>query len=188
MEQPLDVGPSLLWKVLELVPEFVIALDRDSIVRYINRVEPGYERELVIGMKALAIIAPDSHAVFTEAFAAVLDTGEEREYEVETTAPDGTAHWYRSRMSPVVQDGKIAGVVLLASNVTELRAAQARAAQLGRLLPLCAWCGKIRSTEGTWETIESYLDRELDRKVSHALCDECFQRQMTDLKRQVGPE
>ena len=65
----------------------------------------------------------------------------------------------------------------MATNVTELKAAREAVAQLRRLLPICAWCGRIRNNEGSWETIENYLGNKMNTQITHGLCSECYQRE-----------
>jgi PAS domain S-box-containing protein len=152
-------------------------------VRYVNHVEPGYDRDQVIGMPAESVIIPSSLAVFRASMESVLADGGVEEYDVEAAMTDGSTAWYRSRMTPFRRGGGIAGVVLVATNVTELKIAEESAAQLRRLLPICAWCEQIQDEDGVWETFESYLAKRDDTKVSHGLCPECFGRQMDGLDR-----
>lgn len=170
-----------LRKILESIPEFVIVVDRDGLIRYTNRLEPGFSRDEVIGMQAESVLLPGSKRAFREASLSVLSGGENAEYEAEVTLPDGTVAWYRSQMSPYRDDGEITGVVLVAENITELRLAQESAAALRKLLPICAWCDRIRDDAGTWESLEAYVARKEDAKVSHGLCEDCFKRQMEGL-------
>ena len=41
------------------------------------------------------------------------------------------------------------------------------------LVPLCAWCHKVRSPEGNWQGLEGYLSDQLRVSVSHGMCPEC---------------
>jgi hypothetical protein len=116
MNEPLDNDAGALGKILASIPEIVMLVDRDGVMRYINKVEAGYDR---------------SHAV-----------------------------------------------VVLATNVTELKLAQAEAARLRQLLPICAWCDRIQNSRGSWESIERYLGSEMRTQITHGLCPECCERQL----------
>lgn len=170
-----------LTKILESIPDFVLMVDRDGLIQYINRLEPGFSRDEVIGMHAESVMFPGSKRAFREAFHSVVSGGENAKYEVEVVLPDGTGAWYRSQMYPHRDGGEIVGVVLVAQNITELRLAQESAAALRKLLPICAWCDRIRDDAGRWESLEAYVARKEDAKVSHGLCADCFQRQTEDL-------
>jgi PAS domain S-box-containing protein len=165
-----------LGRILSAIPEFIIVIDREGTIRYVNRVEEGYEREAVIGISAEAMISPDTVENFRSALRSVRETGEVAEYEVDLTAPDGSRQWYRSRMLPVGGDSPIDLVLLVSSNVTEIRAAQAEAEKLRQLLPICAWCGRIRTDAGEWESIERYVSRSAGKRVTHGMCGDCAER------------
>lgn len=45
--------------------------------------------------------------------------------------------------------------------------------QLTGLLPVCSCCKKIRNSEGTWQSLEAYLNTVADVKLSHGLCRDC---------------
>lgn len=60
--------------------------------------------------------------------------------------------------------------------VDELRLALARVKTLSGLLPMCAWCKRVRTTDGDWERIEAYLTRHSDATLSHGFCPDCSAR------------
>jgi CheY-like chemotaxis protein len=41
------------------------------------------------------------------------------------------------------------------------------------LLPMCAWCKKIRDNEGSWVPLETYLHQHSDTSITHGICPEC---------------
>ena len=44
---------------------------------------------------------------------------------------------------------------------------------LHSLLPLCAWCKKIRNDSGYWEQIEKYITTNSATKITHGICPDC---------------
>lgn len=44
---------------------------------------------------------------------------------------------------------------------------------LSGLLPICAWCKKVRDDHGYWSQIEAYLAARTDTQVTHGICPEC---------------
>lgn len=44
--------------------------------------------------------------------------------------------------------------------------------RLEGLLPICAWCRRIRSDEGYWMQLEQYLI-EAGAEITHGICQEC---------------
>ncbi|MBI3130198.1 MAG: response regulator [Acidobacteria bacterium] len=60
--------------------------------------------------------------------------------------------------------------------VEELREALARVQELQGLLPLCAWCKKVRNDQGYWEQLETYVSRHSGATWTHGICPECAAR------------
>jgi hypothetical protein len=57
-----------------------------------------------------------------------------------------------------------------------LRDALTRVRQLSSLLPICAWCHKVRAEDGQWSQLEQYLSaREIT--VTHGMCESCSEKQ-----------
>jgi CheY-like chemotaxis protein len=47
---------------------------------------------------------------------------------------------------------------------------------LSDLLPICAWCKKIRDDDGYWQQIETYFKDHSKTRFTHGICPECAQR------------
>lgn len=47
------------------------------------------------------------------------------------------------------------------------------------LLPICAWCKKIRDDTGYWDQIESYIQSRTDAKFTHGICPDCARNLQT---------
>ena len=52
----------------------------------------------------------------------------------------------------------------------------ARIAQLEQLLPICAWCSRIRDDAGSWRQIESYIHEHAGYDFTHSICPDCEKR------------
>lgn len=57
--------------------------------------------------------------------------------------------------------------------VVELQNALAEIKTLHGLIPLCAWCHKIRDDAGAWQALEGYLQDHTDATFSHSICPSC---------------
>ncbi len=67
------------------------------------------------------------------------------------------------------------------------RLVAARTAEIKTLhgiLPICANCKKIRTDDGAWQALETYLSQHTDAQFSHGICTEC----MTKLYPQYNPQ
>jgi CheY-like chemotaxis protein len=58
----------------------------------------------------------------------------------------------------------------------QLRQALAEVRTLSGLLPICAYCKKIRDGEGYWGQLEAYITSHSDASFTHGMCPECFNR------------
>lgn len=58
---------------------------------------------------------------------------------------------------------------------------------LSGLLPICAWCKKIRDDNGYWNQVETYIRERTDADFSHGICPECVARESGQLRRSVAP-
>jgi CHASE3 domain sensor protein len=73
--------------------------------------------------------------------------------------------------------------------IAELQEALTNIKTLGGLLPICAWCKKIRDDKGYWNQVEAYIQQRSEATFSHALCPECARKmneELQDLKAQQG--
>ncbi len=65
--------------------------------------------------------------------------------------------------------------------IAELRTALQEVKTLQGLVPICAYCKKIRDDEGYWKQIEEYLQERSDFHFSHGICPECAKKLYPDL-------
>ena len=47
---------------------------------------------------------------------------------------------------------------------------------LSGLLPICAYCKKIRDDKGYWNQLEAYIRDHSEAEFSHSVCDECAKK------------
>ncbi len=63
-----------------------------------------------------------------------------------------------------------------AALVNELQRAMAEIKTLQGLIPICAWCHKVRDDAGFWQQIEKYIDAHTDATFSHGICPVCAEQ------------
>lgn len=64
----------------------------------------------------------------------------------------------------------------LAERVSELEEAFARIKYLRGLLPICAYCKKIRNDRNYWQQVESYIAEHSEAQFSHSICPSCYEQ------------
>lgn len=46
--------------------------------------------------------------------------------------------------------------------------------QLEKILPICAYCKKIRDKDNNWHSLESYIEDKTNSQLSHGICPDCL--------------
>jgi DNA-binding response OmpR family regulator len=65
----------------------------------------------------------------------------------------------------------------LADRVTELEESLARVRRLQGLLPVCAWCRRVRRDQDYWQSVEEYVAELTETRVTHGICPACLDRE-----------
>lgn len=75
---------------------------------------------------------------------------------------------------------QVISVLELKRTVRSLRLALAEKAQareevevLQNLLPICAWCHKVRDDQSFWHKVDHYLEAHSTMRFTHGICPEC---------------
>ena len=50
------------------------------------------------------------------------------------------------------------------------------------MMPICAWCKKIKNDEGYWNQIESYIRDHSEVEFSHSICPDCAKKLYPDVE------
>jgi hypothetical protein len=98
-------------------------------------------------------------------------------------------HFYQTRWFFALA---LASLAVIAFTVPALRVRQLRARAreldariqeavrelkvLSGLLPICAWCKKVRDDKGYWNRIEAYLSARTEAEFTHGICPECDEK------------
>jgi len=112
---------------------------------------------------------------------------ENHEFEYRMMAADGRVVWLRDIVNIIQGKGgpeKLRGFMLDITArkkaeeererlITELQEAIQNIKALKGLLPICAWCKKIRNDSGYWQQVELYIQDHSDARFTHGMCPEC---------------
>jgi hypothetical protein len=69
----------------------------------------------------------------------------------------------------------------------ELESSLVQVNQLSGLLPICAWCGKVRDDQDYWQTVEQYVTARTEARFSHGICPSCHDRVVAE-ERELAAE
>ncbi|MGD9939290.1 MAG: hypothetical protein AB7T74_05765 [Clostridia bacterium] len=74
------------------------------------------------------------------------------------------------------------GMVAMIMDSIRIRAetSQKQLETLQGILPICAYCKKIRDDQNKWHVLESYIEKRSEAEFSHGICPECFDKHRPD--------
>ncbi len=58
----------------------------------------------------------------------------------------------------------------------KLEAALREVRELTGLLPICAWCHKVREDDGYWTKVDAFLQSHTRAEITHSICPDCSER------------
>jgi PAS domain S-box-containing protein len=110
--------------VVENAPDFILMIDLQGQILFLNRSSPGWELEQIVGHSIYDFALPEYRAVLQGAFDQVLRSGKVVSYEAMGLGPNQTPSWFSSRVGPIRRDGQIVALILVSWNVTERKRAE----------------------------------------------------------------
>jgi len=102
-------------------PDFIMVLDLDGRIRFINRTVPDLTVERVVGTMVFDYVAERYHPAMRACFDRVARTAQEGSYEVDYTVAGGKVLNFVSRVWPVLGDGEVTALTVCATDVTSRR-------------------------------------------------------------------
>lgn len=171
--------------LVEQAPILIWRSGRDMLCDYFN------ERWLEFTGRSMAEergngwtegVHPEDFSRCLEVYTSHFERREAFEMEYRLRRRDGEYRWIFDRGVPFTDDrGEFRGYIGSCIDVTDRVEAEAELARRGadelarveRLVPVCAWCGKIRNDEGYWQAVDRYLAEQGLGRASHGICDGC---------------
>lgn len=69
----------------------------------------------------------------------------------------------------------------LSERIKQLEDALCSIKLLQGLLPMCAWCKKVRNDSHYWQQVEAYLSENSDLRFTHCICPDCLKREQAKI-------
>jgi rsbT co-antagonist protein RsbR len=123
-----------LRAIVETLPSFIMLLDQEHRMLFINRVVAGLSMDQVIGASAYTFIPPEFHSVARQAYEEAWRTRKPTRYELKGPGHHGALAWYASYVGPVIKDGEVVALTLATEDITERKLAEEarEASEVGR--------------------------------------------------------
>jgi len=145
--------------------------------------------QALLGERLLGIAEPEVGASSVEVLG-VRQDGEELPLEISLSrwsASDGV------HLSCIMRDvtERHRSQAMLAERLRALEEALAQVKRLQGLVPICAWCKKIRNDRNYWQALDVYVAEHSEAEFSHGICPDCsakLSQQVRDMAGGPGKE
>jgi PAS domain S-box-containing protein len=176
--------------LLANVHDAIIVTDAAGAITYWNEGATrllGWSAAEMLGRPGIERFPEHERAEAAETVRAII-AGTDRVGEWQESRKDGSRVWVEGRASRISDlTDRAVGVLELAHDVSQRKRAEAERESLIHqlqealatvktlrgLLPICAWCKKIRDDDGYWKSVETHLSQHLDVRFTHGICPAC---------------
>ena len=149
----LEAERELRRAVIDCAPDFIVHCAIDGRIHFVNRVVPGRRFEDAVGAPVTMYAPPEYADTILAAIARVVATGEHAELESVAPGPHGKPTHFHTRIAPVREaGGQITSVVMFASDIDQLRSAEAAARDRDTRLRLVLEASQVAICEVDLET------------------------------------
>ena len=108
------------WRgLVENAPDYILVVDLDATIRFINRVGPRYKIEQVVGSSALDFVRSKIDSGSRKPSSPSRGPAYPTQLETSVTHPDGSVGWYASRMGPIERDGRVESVIIITTDISD---------------------------------------------------------------------
>ena len=193
IEEELRVQKTHFERLFESAPEGIALLDNNGNAHDVNRAFArlfGISKEKLIGHDVVAMITSSgSKDEVRTALKAVMN-GENVRLESLRLSRGGQQIDVSLIAVPVDSGGGTNMAYVLCQDITlkkrgdrekevlirQLQKALAEVKTLGGLLPICAWCKKIRDDQGYYHQIETFIANHSEATFTHGICPDCREK------------
>jgi len=205
-EAALSSSEAYFRSLIENASDIITIVDDDGSVRYIS---PSLERVTglktseVTGKNIFEYVHPDDETAAKDVFTHVIQNpGGVLSSELRMRHDGSSWHVFEIIARNLLQNEAVKGIVVNSHDITlrkeaerereklilELRQALSEVKTLSGMLPICAWCKKIRNDKGYWEQVEAYVGKHSNAQFSHGICPECLKKQYPEYQDKIKKE
>lgn len=188
---------------VELLDLVFVVIDRDKNIVLINENganKLGYMKEELIGKNWIELLIPDDekekyNQIFDDIIAEKAEAVQVIEYNI--FKKDKTKRvfaWHNTALKDA--ENNIVGIVCAGEDITdkklydenreklikELEESLKKIRRLEGLIPICAECKKVRTDEGYWVMVESYLKEISGMEITHGMCPNCYEKYKREIE------
>ncbi len=189
VERAINVQKTYFERLFESSPEAIALVSSDDrVLRANGRFLQvfGYKRGEVIGQDLSDLIVPPEFIEQSKDLSLRVSQGETIFEEGVRRRKDGSTFESSIVGTPIYVDGYRELYVIYRDIserkrsesereklIEELQHALTEVKTLSGLLPMCAWCKKIRDDDGYYHQIEKYIATHTNARFTHGICPDC---------------
>jgi PAS domain S-box-containing protein len=143
IEHKLQSSQTELQAILDTIPDYVLKVDPNGIIQFINRTYPGVTIAHVIGTHILEWIQPEHKMMYEAALAKVLSTSKATSLETQGKGEGGQPTWYLSRFGPLIENDELMGIIIVGQDITEQKLAEQKLFMVQKLESIGVLAGGI---------------------------------------------
>ena len=199
-----DDSPTVLAFVTEVLstlrvgPEILTATNGEEALRRARERSPDviimdWEMPVMDGLAAIRLLKASSRT--TEIPIVMLTAVTEGTDKVRLALDAGAIDFVVKPVEPVELVARVESALRISLSTRALRESNDKLLQanldltqalqevktLSSLLPICSHCREVRSDDGYWSNLESYLHVRTHTQFSHGICPPCFDKHYPDL-------
>ncbi len=160
LEEEVQAGreaEEMLRGVFATVPAIIVQYDRAGRIKSLSRMQPGFDRDKVIGTMFSDYVPANQVGVIKGAMDRAWKTGQPQHYEIQGDGPNGAPAYYQSYLAAVRDRDGVMGIMLVAIDVTAQRSQALALKQSESMLQLALevtgmglWVQDLATKEVTW--------------------------------------
>jgi len=189
---------NIVFDAIESTISGIIITDREGIIKYVNnsflRMFEFSDKIEALGHNASNFFASKEIKRFSDVHSIIEAVDGETE-EFVALNKDGTKFFVEVSSSCIRNHrGLTVGMMASFINITKRKAIEKererllvklqraikKIEKLQGLIPICAWCKKIRDDKGYWCQVEEYIHKHTKADFTHGVCPECVSKHLSE--------
>lgn len=140
-EEHLKTSEEFFRSITENAPIFILKLDREGNIQYINKTGGITDKDAMIGASAYSFVHPSERSIIKEKIKRVFDN-KVIEYHEVSAEYNGLRSIFQAKIAPIISDDKVGSVIALVENITEKKEAE----------------DQLNESESRWRSIFEHAD------------------------------
>lgn len=173
---PLDEGPARafldeyrqIYQIfVEHTPDFIVKVDLNGKILFVNRYFPGVKPEQVLGREVYSFLPEMGQSQMRDSLEEVAKTREMVTFEITGPGPNNSSAFYRNRISPIIEFGKLTSFLLTSTDITsekilsrKLSISQEWLHMMAKVSEMAAWDWNLKTGKVTfderWKNLYGY--------------------------------